>query len=115
MNCENARRRISETLDGASMDAALSGHLQGCAACARSIERLADPVSGILAVHGSYPSLRTRRLSGFIFFERFPFSAHQLAGPEQADLHGALGYGQRRGDILHAHILDVAQQEHLAV
>jgi len=35
MNCENARRLISATLDGARQDAALASHLAGCAACSR--------------------------------------------------------------------------------
>lgn len=35
MNCENARRRISETLDETRDDAALAAHLGGCAACSR--------------------------------------------------------------------------------
>ncbi|MCR4295408.1 MAG: zf-HC2 domain-containing protein, partial [Elusimicrobia bacterium] len=37
MNCDHARRMISDTLDGAAQDAVLSRHLAGCAACSRSL------------------------------------------------------------------------------
>lgn len=54
MNCDNARRRISETLDGASQDAALSGHLARCAACSRALV-LSRSMNAALA---SLPQLR---------------------------------------------------------
>ena len=54
MNCDNARRRISETLDGASPDAALSGHLASCAACSRVLLR-SHSLNAALA---SLPQLR---------------------------------------------------------
>lgn len=39
MNCESARRLISESLDAQGPDAALSGHLSSCDACARAYSR----------------------------------------------------------------------------
>ncbi|MDD5304696.1 MAG: hypothetical protein PHS14_16500 [Elusimicrobia bacterium] len=54
MNCENARRRISETLDEASQDAAVSRHLAGCAACSRALA-LSRSLNAALA---SLPQLR---------------------------------------------------------
>ena len=54
MNCEMTRRRISETLDGASLDAAASGHLRTCAACSRIFAR-SQSLNAALA---SLPQLR---------------------------------------------------------
>lgn len=54
MNCENARRRISESLDEGRPDAALSGHLAGCAACARVLALS----KSLNAAVGSLPQLR---------------------------------------------------------
>lgn len=54
MNCENARRRISEMLDGARANAAFSGHLAGCAACSRALAR-SQSLNAALA---SLPQLR---------------------------------------------------------
>lgn len=54
MNCDKARRRISETLDGASQDAALSGHLATCAACSRVLARSRS----LNAALASLPQLR---------------------------------------------------------
>ncbi len=54
MNCDKARRRISETLDGASQDAALSGHLESCAACSRVLARSRS----LNAALASLPQLR---------------------------------------------------------
>jgi len=54
MDCENARRRISETLDGGRPDAALAGHLSGCAACSRVLAR----TRSLNAALASLPQLR---------------------------------------------------------
>jgi hypothetical protein len=54
MDCENARRLISETLDGGRPDAALSGHLSGCAACSRVLARCRS----LNAALASLPQLR---------------------------------------------------------
>ncbi len=54
MNCANARRRISDSLDGGRPDAALTGHLADCAACSRAFAR-ARSLNAALA---SLPQLR---------------------------------------------------------
>ncbi|MBI2386709.1 MAG: hypothetical protein HYV14_11930 [Elusimicrobia bacterium] len=54
MDCENARRRISDSLDGGRPDAALAGHLSGCAACARVLARSRS----LNAALASLPQLR---------------------------------------------------------
>jgi len=54
MDCENARRLISETLDGGRPDAALEGHLSVCAACSRASAR----TRSLNAALASLPQLR---------------------------------------------------------
>ncbi|MFI5362528.1 MAG: anti-sigma factor family protein [Elusimicrobiota bacterium] len=56
MNCANARRMISETLDGESLGAALSAHLAGCASCSRALARYRSLGAALVALPERRPS-----------------------------------------------------------
>ncbi|MBI3288503.1 MAG: hypothetical protein HYZ74_03175 [Elusimicrobia bacterium] len=56
MNCQTARRLLSEALDGQRLDSDFSSHVAGCAACARA-------AAGYRALGAAFAALPERRPS----------------------------------------------------